>query len=177
MLLLFNREAYNVGADTKNKSTKKIVGYDSTFLLMAIVVLNCILSIYKLDQTDLKTFSMCDFGFLVPIMTLGFTSIDIWISYRGIKKNSLVFWAKLLSFVSFCIVVVIFGVAFLVWAQIIKIAPNQHFFLDGNIVTYIVGKPVVGCSQAIVLVFYTLAAFFQGGANTFKVFYNKQNIK
>lgn len=164
---------------TISKNSTIIVGYDSSFLSFAIVILSGFSMLVKFNRMDISTLNICDFDFLLATATILLTAADIFFSYWRFGKNRAVFLIKILSGIALVLSGVIIISAICVHAGIFVVIDNAAPIIDqigwnGNLKFFhtVLGFPY--WSPACYLKVFGLAIFFQFVANICKKVLNKK---
>ncbi len=152
----------------------KIKCYDNSFLLISIAIVNLIAAFIKLNSTNLSTFLVCDSGFLLPVIILILTSIDIIIAFWGIKRDCLVTLAKISSILSLFFSGAIFILDTSIFCKVLVVSNDGTIEIVGNVVNYFFESNMSLFNQKYLLVAYFFSAFFQFLASIFKIFYNRK---
>lgn len=150
------------------------VGYDTAFLSMSIVVINIILAFLKLNNTDLSVFHIYEYSFLLPVITLALTSIDILFLYFGKNTNTTIKKSKRCAKISLCCSIFILVCNLLVLGNTFKIDESGMILLIGNIVGFFGKESIPFLNQSVLLFVYFVSAVLQGISTGFKISYNYQ---
>ncbi len=152
----------------------KIKGYDNSFLLISIAIVNLIAAFIKLNNTNLSTFLISDSGFLLPVIILILTSVDIIIAFWGIRRDCLVTWAKFFSALSLVFSGAIFIFATLIFCKVLVVSNDRTIEMIGNVVNYFFESNMTLFNQKYLLAAYFFSAVFQFFASIFRISYNRK---
>ena len=164
----------NTVATNKQCGADVRIGYDTAFLSISIVIINIILAFLKLNNTDLSVFNIYDYSFLLPVVTLCLTSVDILLSYWGRNTNKTIKKSKRCAKISLgCSIFILFCNLF-VLGKTLKIDEHGAILIVGNIVGFFGKESVSLFNQSFLLFVYFIASLLQGASTWHKVSYNYQ---
>lgn len=109
------------------------VGYDSSFLSFAIIILNSLSMISKINNINFSLVDIRSFSFLIPIISIGLTTLDSFISYRRHQKDALVSCMKFFAVLAIISSVFIISFPCLVGFEILGIIEDKHIGFVGNL--------------------------------------------
>lgn len=154
-----------------------VVGYNSSLISFSIVGVNLLSAAVRINSTDFFNYNIFDFSFILLIITLFLTSIDMLKTYRkSSKKEILITILRFFAMLS-CIITGFLLLLYILYiSKFCEISNQMCVVPSGNLANIF---EFIGITKYIkishYLILYLVSVILQTVASVFKVVVDKRN--